>query len=617
MLKSNRIPLEGSLRRAPFLAAAALGLFMLCGSAVSGATVSARLGRTTIQDGETLTLTIESDEAQSREQPDLSPLRKDFDILGTSAGSETSIINGSRTDRTRWLVQLRPRRTGTLDVPSIAVGSDHTVPLRLEVTEPSSQAANQASKRVFIEVETAAGSSIYVQQQIPYTVRLYYDDTIQKGELTAPDPADAVVEQLGEEKHYTAMHDGREYSVIERRYAIAPEKSGALHIPPVSFRGSAIPAQNPQDRADPTDDLMARLTRNTPFANDPFFKGLGAGMAFAEPQQPVVAHGREITLDVLPRPAGARSNWLPAEQITLRDSWQDNPPRFKVGEPATRTITVEAKGLAAPQIPPLSFAQPTNARLYPEAPANQSRTDGETLYGVSKQSVTYIPTAKGTLEVPPVELAWWNTRSHAQSRVALPAREFKVEPGATQSQSSAAPPEPAGQPTQAAAPAAPVVDHPRQSASLMEPIQNRWILAAGGLGLLALVTLSGVFALRSRRRGSKAAQPAATSAPAPQKKSVLRALQQACVANDGHAAARALLDLAQAQWPKDPPRGLGALAARLEAGGEEIRTLERSLYGAGETLWKGDALWGALRGGLKPRRSGAPREHDSLGALYP
>jgi hypothetical protein len=549
----------------------------------------------------------------------VTPLRKDFNVLGTSTSSETSFVNGSRSDRTRWLVRLQPRHTGTIDIPPITVGSEHTAALELKVTEPSPQAANQVSKHVFLKVEAAApGKSIYVQQQIPYTVRLYYDDTVQTGELAAPDPADAVVKQLGEEKRYTAMHGGRQYKVIERRYAIAPEKSGALHIPPASFRGTAAAAQDRQDDAEPADELMDRLLRNTPLANDPFFKGsLGAGMALGDAGQPVAARSQEIMLNVQPRPAGAQGHWLPAEQITLHDSWEDNPPQLKVGEPVTRTITIDAKGLAASQIPPLSLAQPGNARLYPEAPDNQSRTDGNAIFGISKQSVTYIPTAQGTLNIPPIELAWWNTRTNAQSRVALPAREFKVEPGAAGAQSNATPPVPASVVPQATSAATPLTaDHPLQSTSLTERLRNHRAWLGAGAALLAIAILSVVAIRRSRRPGFKSGQDATLAAPVPRRKSAMRALRQACASNDRHAAAAALLDLARAEWPEDPPRGLSAIAARLEAGGGEVSALDRSLYGARGLRWEGHVLWEIIRRGLQPKLSEALREDDGLGALY-
>ena len=57
--------------------------------------VSATLDRTAIAEGDTVTLTIVAEGQQSQgAQPDLSPLRKDFTILGTSTSQQMQIING-------------------------------------------------------------------------------------------------------------------------------------------------------------------------------------------------------------------------------------------------------------------------------------------------------------------------------------------------------------------------------------------------------------------------------------------------------------------------------------------------------------------------------------------
>ena len=97
----------------------------------------------------------------------------------------------------------------------------------------------------------------------------------------------------------------------------------------------------------------------------------------------------------------------------------------------------------------------------------------------------------------------------------------------------------------------------------------------------------------------------------------MRALRLACAGNDRQAAADALLDLGRAEWPDDPPGGLGALAARLEAGGTEVSVLNRSLYGSGGSDWQGNALWSVLGRGLQPKRGKALGEGDGLDALYP
>ncbi len=620
MVKRARNPASGGMRYAPALAAATFGLYVLCTSSPGWAALRAHIDRQTVSEGDTLTLTIESDQAQSQDRPDVTPLRKDFEVLGTSTNSETSIVNGSRSDSTSWLIQLQPLHTGTIDIPPIAVGSEHTSAIELNVTKVSPQQTKQTSAHVFLEVEApAADKPVYVQQQIPYTVRLYYDDTVQSGDLAAPDPENAIVEQLGQENRYTAIRNGHEYKVIERHYAIAPERSGTLHIPPASFRGTMLVASDSQGNADQADDPMERLLRGTPFANDPFFRGsFGSGMALGATAQPVDIRSQEIALEVQPLPAGVHGSWLPAEQVTLHDSWDDNPPRFKVGEPVTRTITINAKGLAASQIPSLSFARPANARVYPEASGNQSRTDGNVIYGISKQSVTYIPTAPGTLDIPPVELAWWNTLSNAQSRAVLPAREFKVEPGAAAGQSNAVPPAPASAPPRATPAATPVAAaQPPQGTSLTERLQQHRAWFASGAALLAMAVLSLVAFRRWRRPGLKSAPAAAPALSVPERKAAMRALQQACAGNDSNAAADALLDLARAEWPADPPRGLGALAARLEAGGREVSALDRILYGTGALSWDGSALWDAIGPGLQAQRSENMPKDDGLGALYP
>ena len=229
------------------------------------------------------------------------------------------------------------------------------------------------------------------------------------------------------------------------------------------------------------------------------------------------------------------------------------------------------------------------------------------IYGISKQSVTYIPTSQGTLAIPPVELAWWNLRTDSPNVAMLPGREMAIGPGTAGPQSNAAP----------AAPAAAGAGLPATHA--VAPTQreaNRWTWLAGGLAALAVVALSIVVFRRSRRRGSSSTPTPAAITPARLRQSALRALHQACIANDPHSAARALLDLARAEWPTNPPRGLRELGARLDAGQDEIRALDRKLYGTGASPWEGGSLWSRFSRGLPVKDNEAGREDDGLEALY-
>jgi hypothetical protein len=615
-LTRNKPSCRGRISR---LLAATLALAALTVPASGFAAVQARLDRTRAQAGDVLTLTIVGEGTPSGAQPDVTPLHKDFQVLGTSTSSEVSIINGSRSDRTRWLVQLQPLHAGVLGVPPISVGNEHTAALRIDVAEASAQTTGNTGRHVFLEAEAAAaGKPIYVQQQIPYTVKLYFDDTIRSGELTAPDTANAIVEQLGEDKRYTAFRGGREYNVIERHYAIAPEKSGTQQIPPAGFRGTAMLPQSIDDDTDPADAQMNRLLKNTPFANDPFFKqALGSSTLFAGAGQQVGAQSKPIVLQVQPRPASAQGNWLPAEQITLHDSWEGNPPQFKAGEPVTRTITIEAKGLAATQIPALVLAQPAGTRLYAETADNQSRTDGDAIYGISKQSTTYIPSSQGAIDIPAVELVWWNTHSNTQSLATLPARQFTVEAGAPGTQAANVPT--AGNPGISDAPSTAVNGVPGEAGQhipLADRLRDHWEGLAAGFTILAAILVSALLIRRRIGGDAKTAPELAGPQPEPRRKSIMSALQRACLANQGHAAALLLLDLARLQWPANPPRGLRALAERLAVGKTEILVLDRSLYGTVGAVWEGAALWEAIQCGLQPKSDGSMQVGDGLPALY-
>jgi len=609
---------------------ALLALAVVAAPGLCRAAVQSELDRTTVAVNEPLTLSIVSDSASSGVEPDLAPLRKDFSLLGSEASSETRIVNGTRSDRMRWTIRLMPLHAGDIEIPAIAVGSDRTAAIGLTVTPPSAAAQAEASGHAFLEVDTVpAGRSAFVQQSIPYTVRLFVDGSVQGGELKAPEAPDAAIEQVGKEQRYTASRRGRDYTVIERRYVISPEKSGALKIAPASFEGTALvpvaltPGSAQDD--DPADDLMARMLRNSPFANDPMFRnGLMANLGAPQQTRPLAARSRELTLDVKPRPSAARGDWLPAEAVTLHDSWRDAAPQLRVGEPVARVITIEARGVAASQIPTLAPAAPANARLYPESADNQTKIDGQSVDAVSKQTVTYIPSADGALDVPAIDVAWWDTRAGEQRTATLPAMRLQVAPGAGGAATAQAPPRVAGNASPAASSATSRTGFDGDGiATAWRELRAQWRWLAGGLGAIAFVAIAAVVARRSRVRavpGAPMSRPQTDSPPPaparPSKRAFLRALRQACAAGDRHAAAKALLDLGRVEWPDDPPRGLVALAARLRSGSAEILALDRSLYGSDGLPWSGEALRDAVGDGLRPTSPAGTAEASGLEALY-
>ena len=86
------------------------------------ADLSATVSSTRLVGGDTVVLTL-TDTDNSGELPDLSPLRKNFEVLGQSSSQNISIINGARQAKRDWIITLFPRSTGNVTIQTTGGGS--------------------------------------------------------------------------------------------------------------------------------------------------------------------------------------------------------------------------------------------------------------------------------------------------------------------------------------------------------------------------------------------------------------------------------------------------------------------------------------------------------------
>jgi hypothetical protein len=603
MMRNTRVEdLTRAGTRLPLL----LLLLLLLASQTVWAEVRATLNRSTIQGGDTVTLVIEASGKDPGGQPDLSVLEQDFEILGTSTSQQIQFINGKRSGRRQWEIELAPLHAGVIEVPAVSVGSERTSPLSLTVNDqPAPEAAAAAGEPVFLKaVIDPPDANIHVQQQFNYTLQLYFREPLLNGSFEGPGIDKALVQQLGEDVRYSTRVNGIEYQVVERRYAVFPEESGELVIPAVVFDGYLRSDSGRRMSVPGINTLLDDFMSGTPFG--------GKGKRIRVRSEPV-------TVQVNPRPSDySGSTWLPAAKLSLHDSWADEPPEFRVGEPVTRTLTLEATGLEGSQLPALTFPDINGMRLYPEQPVQENRSDGKWVYGSSRQALAYVPSASGKLSIPEVRVDWWDTGTQQQRTAVLPAWEVNVLPGtAPASQPPPAPlPQPAIERTAPAAAAAP------PESRWLDKLQQYWSWIAGaGLLAAAVIGLSWL-AARSRRRpitpvSAADSRTAAATADRQQRGGALSALQQACSGNDPQAAARALLQLATVEWPADPPRNLAELERRLPVAAGPLRALERVLYAPGNAAWQGEELWQQFKNGLPAGHAVRVTTDPGLAPLYP
>lgn len=577
----------------------------------------ARLDRTRIGEGETVTLII-SVPGGSNGTPDLSPVTQDFDVLNQSQSMHMSMINGRSSSSRSWQYVLAPKRTGKLTIPAIRVDSASTGPLSLDVLPAADAAKAGPAAPVFMEVEVEPQQP-YVQQKVIYTARLLSRVPLRQAHISDPQATDALVEPLGPETEYTTQRDGQQYRVSERRYAVFPQRSGTLQIdgPVLS---AEVPEQNPRGGG-PGQTFRGR----DPFADfDRLFgrSGLPSLNGAFTQTRPIRLRARQLKIDVLAQPAGSASPWLPAESLTLNETWSENPPVFRVGEPVTRTVAITAQGLSAAQLPDLALDAGSGIKVYPDKPQAQARVDGNTLVAQKVIRAALVPSHSGALTLPAVRVAWWDTGAGEQHVAELPARAIEVLPAAAGAAAQRPPPSTQAVPEARAAATIPDAAGAARSAD-SAPGYWPWVAALLALAWLATAALW----WRARQHVTPAGTrdetvtPETTKTPSRgERRAALARIEQAFRGNDVAAARRALIDWAAVRWPDDPPRRLDLIARRLGGDAEAVcAQVDAQLYANASSAWDGAAAWqvmGPLLAHGLPDAGVAP-DTDVLPPLYP
>ncbi|MDH1261622.1 BatD family protein [Pseudomonas sp. GD03944] len=500
---------------------------------------SASVDRARLTAGETVELTLESDDVTAFGKPDLTPLKELFDVLGTRQVNRLTSLGGAARATTRWIVTLQPKHSGYVVVPPLSLGDVQSRPITLHVMEPSKDSASDQLAPVFIDASLDQ-ESVYVQAQAVLTLRIYhsvslYDDS----SLTPLEMPEARVESLGEPRTYEKDINGIRHGVIELRYAVFPQQSGDLTIPSQMFSATTV------DRARSNDYM--------PFG--------------PRPGKVTRVRSPEIPLHVKAKPESYPKDapWLPARALSLAEAWSPEPDQAKVGDSLTRSLMLKVDGLSSAQLSPLPATSVDGLRRYPDQPQLSNNTSERGLIGSREEREALVPTRDGAIELPAVDVVWWNTHEDRLERTSLPARTLQVvaNPGL---ESEPLPADIAPQ------------------AVIQGPELWPWQLSSA---VLALTTLLG-FGLWWHARRQPAIMRAAQTGPSP--RTLLDDLKRACLANDSQATRHAL-----DAWARQQPETLADMAARFIPLSDALDGLNGALYSETGQQWQGEDLWRAIR----------------------
>lgn len=518
----------------------------------SALAADARIDREAVLMDETLHLTLSIPGAYTGE-PDFSALKHDFELLGSNRSSRINIVNGQKRRTTEWLLTLAPLHTGRLTIPAIEIGGEFTT--ALNVTARPAAASNGQARDLSIELSVDPALT-WVQAQSILTLRIFHAVPLQDARVGEPQVGDALLQRMGEDRAYRSTRNGRQYRVIERRYALFPQHSGSLDIPAITLTAEVRVNRNG--------------SRGSRFGNSMPFGGI-----FRQTRT-LRVRSKPLKLEVKARPADiAASDWLPARTLQLETGWSPDPPQFRVGEPVTRTLTLTARGLSAAQLPDLGLTDIPGLRSYADRPVSEDDLSGIDIIGRKALRIALVPGSPGPLTLPGLTLNWFDTINGQPRQIQIPARQIDVLPAPTQPASSEQPDAAQRQP--ASDPATPLNWLP-----IPQPLARYGVNGLSvALALAWLLTL--LLWQRSRRRTRSSPQPTAHK-PAPAgalSLSEARAmLRRGCRDDDPGVTRTALLGWAAGYWPDAPPHSLGELAQRLPSGPaiEIILNVDQALY---------------------------------------
>ncbi|MEO6967021.1 MAG: BatD family protein [Rhodanobacteraceae bacterium] len=560
---------------------ALLALMALAQAAVPGHGLRAFLDRDHVALGDTVTLNIEGAGALNG-TPDLSPLQSDFDVLGTSSSSSVQLVNGAASSSTQLGIALRPKRAGTLTVPSLIVGGSPTPSLILHVASAPSGAQGTPGDPAFLEASVDA-TSPYVGQQIVYTLRLYYASGLTGGQLDDPQADDARMIHLDSDTRFSTQRGGQTYQVIERHYALIPQHAGNIVVRGPGFQGQMLDTNN---------------------ANGIFDSFFGDG-------KPLEARADDIVLDARAIPAGAGMPWLPVQSVQLKLDGLPADGNARVGEPLTLTLRIDAVGVTAQRLPEPQLPPIDGARVYPDRSQDTTRQDGGWLHGTRIRGFAIVPGRNGALIIPTITLNWWDVAHDHAAQARILQQVLQVTGAAA---GNATPPI-APTISSANASSGGVVAHAasRRGASLWR------IVALASLAPWAIVLTALAWWWLRRQKRAHADSLDSIAGPRAGKRELRQRALHAARRHDATTCEHALLD-----WARETKPGLHNLgqlrdALAEPAQREALDALERARWQGGDAAAACEGIARVFERGIIWHEARAQTAHadDGLPPLYP
>ncbi|RLC02756.1 MAG: hypothetical protein DRH90_13050 [Deltaproteobacteria bacterium] len=376
--------------------------------AADDVTVTLRLDRVEATLSDTLRMEIHVSGSRKSDAPPFLHGLESFLVTNGGTSSRMEFINGKVNSGIDYTYFIQPRKTGEFKIGPVKVNVDGKIyesGSQSLVVRTASQPGSSDRGPVFIQASISS-QDIFVDEQVLYTLKLYYRVNIGNLSLGLPEMEYVSFHQLGRPLEYQSTDEGRTYQVLEIRHAMMVSKQGDFIITPSRLKLTVRQAGS-----------RSRLGN---FFNDSF-SGFSSN-------RPLTLTTDPINLHVNPLPKEGR----PADFTGLVGTFQVastlEPSSLKAGESATLTIQVKGRGTVN-RIPDLDLPEMDFARTYSDQPVLETEQSRQGIRGTKTMKWALVPENTGEYKVPLLSLSFFNPETKKYHVLVTPTHYLSVLPG--------------------------------------------------------------------------------------------------------------------------------------------------------------------------------------------
>ncbi len=388
-------------------------LIFMAHTAVAAVSVTLELDRNETTLKEPVTLRVRVSGARSSDAPPVIQGLERFHVTRGGSASRVEIVNGQYHSGVDFTYYIQPKEKGVFKVGPAKIEVDgKTWPSNvatLKVTDGGSASGSQKDP-VFLRAKLGLEKA-YVEQQVPYVLRLYLRTNVSDISLDLPETGDLSFRQREKPKEYQSVIDGVPCRVLEVSYGVVPLKPGSYTILPARMGMTVYSHQKRRQRG---------------LFDDPFFGSV------LRTGRPLTVKSEPLVLEVLPFPEQGKPGRFSG--LVGQFEIEANLSGFEVSVGDSVTLTVRLWGDGnANRLPDLKMPAMDHFKTYADEPVFEVKPGMNGLMGSKTMKWALVPDQPGNYTVPPFGVSYFDPKKRIYHTIRTKPLVLKVLPGKEES----------------------------------------------------------------------------------------------------------------------------------------------------------------------------------------